>query len=94
VLRSAAPSERPEVAPEVRFGRRPSLGGWDADDKHASQQFGDRWYDEQRSLALIVPSLTVPGLERNILINQRHPAFAHVEATRAAALVCHPRLLE
>lgn len=76
-----------ELAPE-------SLRGWDADDKHASQEFGDRWYDEQQSLVLIVPSLAAPGLERNVLINQRHPAFAHVKATRAAALVCHPRLLE
>lgn len=71
-----------------------SLPGWDADDKAASQEFGDRWYDEQRSLALIVPSLAAPGLERNVLINQRHPAFARVKATRAAALVCHPRLLD
>ena len=73
-----------ELAPE-------SLRGWDADDKHVSQAFGDRWYDEQRSLALIVPSLAAPGLERNVLINQRHPAFAQVRATRAAALVCHPQ---
>jgi RES domain-containing protein len=70
-----------------------SLRGWDADDKDASQRFGDRWYDEQRTLALIVPSLVAPGLERNVLINQRHPAFAEVKATRTAALVCHPRLL-
>ena len=71
-----------------------ALRGWDAEHKHESQQFGDRWYDEQRSLALIVPSLAAPGLERNVLINQRHPLFARVKATRAAALVCHPRLLE
>jgi len=71
-----------------------SLPGWDADDQAASQAFGDRWYDEQRSLALVVPSLAAPGLERNVLINQRHPSFARVKATRAAALVCHPRLLD
>ncbi len=76
-----------ELAPE-------SLGGWDADDKSASQAFGDRWYDEQRSLVLIVPSLAAPGIERNVLINQRHAAFARVKASRAAPLVCHPRLLE
>jgi RES domain-containing protein len=88
-MRIEIPDDSPveELSPE-------SLRGWDADDKHASQQFGDRWYDEQRSLALIVPSLAAPGLERNVLINQRHPSFARVKATRAAALVCHPRLLE
>jgi RES domain-containing protein len=76
-----------ELAPEA-------LGEWDADDKSASQAFGDRWYDEQRSLALIVPSLAAPGIERNVLINQRHAAFARVTASRAAPFVCHPRLLE
>jgi RES domain-containing protein len=75
-----------EVLPET-------LPGWDALDKRSSQEFGDRWYDEQRSLILIVPSLAAPGLERNVLINQRHPAFARVKSSRAAALVCHPRLL-
>jgi RES domain-containing protein len=75
-----------ELAPE-------SLRGWDAEDKYASQAFGDRWYDEQRTLALFVPSLVAPGLERNVLINQRHPSFAHVKASPAAGLVCHPRLL-
>jgi RES domain-containing protein len=71
-----------------------ALGGWDADDKSASQAFGDRWYDEQRSLVLIVPSLAAPGIERNVLINQRHAAFARVKASRAAPVVCHPRLLQ
>lgn len=68
------------------------LADWDADDKAASQAYGDRWYDEQRSLVLLVPSLAAPGIERNVLINQRHPEFARVTATPEAPLACHPRL--
>lgn len=64
--------------------RADELEGWDSDDKRASQQFGNRWYDESRSLLLVVPSLAAPGLERNILINQRHPQFAAVVAHAAA----------
>ena len=75
-----------EVLPE-------DLVGWDADDKIASQHFGDRWYDEQRSLLLFVPSLAAPGLERNMLINQRHPQFAHVVASPPEPVRCHPKLL-
>lgn len=66
--------------------------GWDADDRRTSQSFGDRWYDERRTLLLIVPSLAAPGIERNVLINQRHPEFAGVRADPPAPLVCHPKL--
>jgi RES domain-containing protein len=69
-----------------------ALAEWDAEDKAASQGFGDRWYDDRRSLVLLVPSLAAPGIERNVLINQRHPEFAGVKATPEAALACHPRL--
>jgi len=70
------------------------LPGWDGDDKSASQRFGDHWYDERRTVVLIVPSLAAPGIERNVLINQRHPEFARVTATSPAAIVCHPKLLQ
>ena len=67
--------------------------GWNADEKRASQRFGDQWYDEGRSLVLLVPSLAAPGLERNVLINQRHPEFTRVTASAALPVACHPRLL-
>jgi RES domain-containing protein len=69
------------------------LAGWDADNKKASRRFGDRWYDEQRSLILLVPSLAAPGLERNVLINQRHSRFADVTVSEGEPIRCHPKLL-
>jgi RES domain-containing protein len=69
-----------------------SLRDWDNDDKRASQAFGDAWYDAKRSLLLAVPSLAAPGLEQNILLNQRHPEFDQVVATAPQALRCHPKL--
>jgi RES domain-containing protein len=75
-----------EVRPE-------DLRGWDADDKTVSQRFGDRWYDERRSLILFVPSLAAPGLERNMLINQEHPQFASVAGSASERVRCHPKLL-
>lgn len=75
-----------EVRPE-------DLPAWEADDKTASQHFGDRWYDEQRSLVLLVPALVAPGLERNVLINQRHPEFGRVPAAAPESLRGHPKLL-
>lgn len=73
--------------------RPEDLPGWEADDKVTSQRFGNRWYDEERSLVLLVPSVVAPGLERNVLINQRHPQFALVAASSPEPLRCHPTLL-
>ena len=66
---------------------------WNADDRTASQAFGDRWYEEQRSLALLVPALAAPGLEWNVLINQRHPDFPRLVATKPRPIACHPKLI-
>ncbi len=73
--------------------RPADVPGWLADDKKASQRFGDRWYDEQRSVVLFVPSLVAPGLERNVLINQRHPHFARIVASAPERVRSHPKLL-
>jgi RES domain-containing protein len=70
-----------------------AVAGWDAEDKSASQAFGNRWYDERRSLALLVPSLAAPGLEWNVLINQQHPDFPEVVASKPRPIVCHPKLI-
>ena len=66
---------------------------WDAEDKAASQAFGDRWYDEQRTPVLLVPSLVAPGLEWNVVINQQHPDFPRLTASQLRPVVAHPLLL-
>lgn len=84
---------RIDVPPSASLEELGELPGWDADSREHSQQFGDRWYDERRSLVLVVPSLAAPRLERNVLINQRHPEFASVTASAAERVRCHPRVL-
>jgi RES domain-containing protein len=83
------------VPPDVTVEELPLRGlpGWDSDAKRESQAFGDRWYDEQRSLILLVPSLAAPGVERNVLINQRHPQFGRLTASDPEPVRCHPKLL-
>lgn len=70
-----------------------ALKGWDAEDKAVSQAFGDRWFDEQRTAVLLVPSLAAPGLEWNVAINQQHPDFPRLSASSLRPVVGHPRLL-
>ena len=67
------------------------LPRWNAEDQAASRAFGDRWYDEKRAVVLIVPSVAAPG-ERNVLINQHHPDFNQIRATRPAPVIWDERL--
>jgi RES domain-containing protein len=64
---------------------------WDSPSFEATQAFGDRWYDERRTLALIVPSV-VTRVERNVLINQEHPEFPMVRASQAVPVRWDSRL--
>lgn len=46
--------------------------GWDGKDEKLCKAFGQAWCAQRRSAILIVPSM-VARVERNILINPRHP---------------------
>jgi RES domain-containing protein len=46
--------------------------GWDSKNETICKEFGQDWFDEQRSALLIVPSMPA-RIERNILINPLHP---------------------
>ena len=50
---------------------------WFHPNAEASRRFGLRWYRENRSAILIVPSV-VARMDRNLLINRRHPDFAGI----------------
>ena len=54
--------------------------GWDSASFEAAQAFGDRWYDERWTPVLMVPSVATL-VERNVLINQEHPAFSLLRAS-------------
>lgn len=49
-----------------------SLPGWYEFDAEKAKTFGARWFDEQRTAILLVPSLAA-RVDRNVLINPRHP---------------------
>jgi len=57
------------------------LPHWDSSSFKDARAFGDQWYDQRRTPVLIVPSV-VTRVERNILINQEHPDFARIRASR------------
>jgi RES domain-containing protein len=66
--------------------------GWDRSDYGPSRAYGDLWYDSGRTAALVVPSLPAMGLERNLLINQRHPRFAEISHAAPRPVVWDARL--
>lgn len=73
-----------EIAPQ-------DVPAWDADDMAASRRFGDAWFDQRRTAVLIVPSL-VTRIDRNVLLNARHPDFPRITATPPAPVPWDRRL--
>lgn len=66
--------------------------GWDAlEPPDALKRIGSDWALSQRSLALSVPSVVVP-MERNILLNPLHPAFAKLTIAPPQPFRFDPRL--
>lgn len=64
---------------------------WDSPSFEASRMFGDQWYDERRTPVLLVPSV-VTRVERNVLINQEHPDFTGIRASRPSPVRWDARL--
>lgn len=56
-----------------------------------TQAFGAEWVQSQRSVALRVPSVVVPG-EFNYLLNPAHPQFAKVKVGKPEPFSFDPRL--
>ena len=67
-------------------------GDWNAWPWPASaQRLGSRWFEEQRSVVLRVPSAVVPH-QSNALINPTHADFAHLDVGPAEPFPIDPRL--
>ena len=64
---------------------------WDSRSFETARGFGDRWYDERRTPVLLAPSV-VTLVERNVLINQEHPDFARIRASKALPVRWDARL--
>jgi RES domain-containing protein len=60
-----------------------------------SQRLGNEWLDQSSEAILIVPAVIMPiasALDRNVLINHRHPAAARIRIVAATAFAFDPRL--
>ena len=68
------------------------IPGWDAEDSPHARRFGDDWYDERRTAALVVPSVATHGLGQNVLFNQDHVDFPHLGASSPRDVVWDVRL--
>lgn len=66
--------------------------GWDGADSSLTKAFGARWQAEQRSLLLIVPSIPGGRIERNFLINLKHPKAGQLTHDMATPVPWDSRL--
>jgi RES domain-containing protein len=83
--------EIPEAV-EIEEITADDLPKWDAPDCVASREFGSRWYEENRTAVLVVPSVAAGGRQRNVLINQRHAQFHLLSASAPETVVWDSRL--
>ena len=75
---------------EIEILNSASLPGWDQVQR-LSRVYGDAWYDEQRSAVLLVPSI-ITRVERNVVINENHPAFPKIKASTPRPVIWDERL--
>lgn len=68
------------------------IAGWNSDDFTSTRELGDRWHEQGRTLALLVPSVVTAGVERNVLINQDHPNFRALRSSEVRELMWDKRL--
>lgn len=66
--------------------------GWnDPADPSRAAAVGDAWLSSQASLALRVPSAVLP-LERDLIVDVRHPRFGELQTGEARPFAFDPRL--
>jgi RES domain-containing protein len=59
--------------------------------KTTAQEFGEKWFLESRSAILAVPSVVL-DVERNFVLNPRHPDFPKIQIGPQRELSLDPRL--
>ena len=69
-----------------------AIPGRQLPDSPSARRFGHEWYAATRSAILIVPSVVV-RMERNIIINARHPEFPRLKPGADAPVWWDERLL-
>lgn len=69
------------------------LPDWHLPAGEASRRFGHLWYEQQRSAVLFAPS-AVARLERNLIINARHPDFPRIKPGLETPVWWDDRLFE
>lgn len=67
---------------------------WSHPNRVSSREYGNRWFEEQRTAVLVVPSLVTQGIERNVLINQQHPLFSKIGASEPSPVHWDERLFQ
>lgn len=67
--------------------------GWDhPDDYRVARKLADAWLTAGQDLCLEVPSVPGAPVERNLVINARHPGFVDVEAVEKLGPVYDGRI--
>lgn len=94
IERPALPVDYAWVAIDVPEHTTKALTEADAaiDNEHWCRAAGQQWVSSEAYAALVVPSVIV-RIERNLLLNPKHPAFRQIKFSAPEAFWIDPRLL-
>ena len=97
-----------EILVHSRIGKLPRTQAWieigipadvslerfegKAPEASLARSLGDAWHEERRSLILLVPSVVTAGISLNVLINQEHPEFSRLKASKPREVIWDERL--
>lgn len=71
----------------------PYLPAWEnLDDYSTARELAASWLETGQSLCLEVPSVPGAPIERNLVINARHPAFGELKVLKTVEPVLDPRI--
>ena len=81
-----------ELDPSLALVDVEALDAFDLSDMEDTRRVGTEWLASAKSLALSAPSVVVP-LDRNIVLNPRHPDMAKIRSVSLSPFTFDPRLV-
>lgn len=80
------------IPQEIKIREADEQIPWNSADYVENREFGDQWLETRSSALLLVPSVVMAGIERNVVINPDHEEFRQLSVTDPRPVIWDQRL--